>query len=178
MVLGAWLAPILGPTMKRIYWRRVASCRYILRLFSEPWTEVVNRSSKSSSCSRSTLEKASSRAETDGDFEVATRGVGVTNVVIAEPFSTMSVAGWLFSNLLVVRALSLETDPTAIERLANATLPCVYVGAVNTWSVGASIEAPDVAPTDAETLIELTGGSAIPCGLVLPAANAKEIKVD
>ena len=87
----------------------------------------------------------------------------------------MSVAGWLFSNLPVVTAFSLETDPTANERLGNATWPCGYVGADNTWSDGASIAAPDVAATIVEALIEWAGGSAIPCGLVLPAAKAKEI---
>ena len=90
----------------------------------------------------------------------------------------MSVVGWLFSTLLVVNALSLETDPTANERLANTTWPCGYVGSDNIWSDGASTEATDVVATVVEAWIELTGGSAIPCGLVLPAAKAKEIKVD
>jgi len=90
----------------------------------------------------------------------------------------MSVVGWLFSTLLVVNALSLETDPTANERLANTTWPCGYVGSDNIWSDGASTEATDVVATVVVAWIELAGGSAIPCGLVLPAANAKEIKVD
>ena len=124
------------------------------------------------------MEKASSRTATDDDFEVESRGVELTNVVIIEPFSRMSVAGWLFSNLLVVSALSLKTDPTEIERLGNATWPCGYSGADNIWSDGTSIAATDVAATVVEALIELAGGSAIPCGLVLPGAKAKVIAAD